>query len=594
MSRTRGLGFRVYLEGVLLPVQPRSVIVGSSYGGPAQVAIALPPFQHTILLSLKPRTHAVVFWRDLDNPVVDDTSWRLLAEGEITGYRHGKSAAGNLYIDMVVETIDNHWASTYAMTFTSATTLFSSAGSDNRLVFGTQGRVTQVIDTEKRAPLPIETDIQSLVKKQVNVPELFVELLRYVRTVSEFFKTTDDRLHIVDRLAFVPDDEIGVLVEKKKLQTILNKTFSEYPEDGRLLTILKAMLANVSYVYQSVPLPSFVNGGLKQFFLVPEVPFAAPPRCNVFFSGNVSHWEFGRSFLTEPTRARFTSSPLSDEGGQFFETFFAPTQMQALAERILAATEQQKTIDGIILGNEAAPESRENEKGVIPMINQFHAFDTLSIGGDDVAARRKYLCGLVEFELILAQHRTREMTMVMPYNPNAVVGMTGVFIDESAIIFGRVVSVRHTLAAEGSPETQVQMDHCREEDLADLTSPVWKNVRFTNAEKLDATYESFFGQGHASILAPTSVGSAALGTRNSSQIAAAREVRKTYLRSPDQLRFSEEYCARHVATLREFMAFVGANSEGGNFTGGPFRAEWANVGKQIAEALSVHAQDVSR
>lgn len=594
MSRTRGLGFQVYLEGVLLPIQPRSVTVSSTYGQPAQVAVAIPPFRHTVLLSLKPRTHVAVFWRDLDNPATDDSSWRLLAEGEITGYRHGKAAQGNLYIDLMIETLDNHWATTYAMTFTSAQSLFSTFGSDNVLVFGTQGRVTSLLPTDGRAPVPLETDIQTLLKKQVALPELFVELLKYVRKVSEFFKTADDRLHIVDRLAYVPDAQIGSLVAKERVQPLLNQTFTEYPEDGRLLTILKAMLSNVSYVYQSAPLPSFVDGHLKQFFLLPELPFLAPPRCNVFFAGSVSAWGFNRSFLLEPTRARFVSAPLTGANGQLYESFYAPPQMEALAKRFLAGKETGKTVDGIILGSDAAPESRENEKGVIPLVSQFHAYDTLSVGDDNPEKRREYLSGLVEFELSLAQHRSREMSIVMPFNPSVVVGFPGVFIDESAIIFGRVVSVRHILAAEGAPETQVQMDCCREEDLSDLQDPTWKNQRFTDPVQLDATYESFFGKGIASILAPTSVGSAALGSRNASQIDAARELLKVYSSAPDQMGFAEEYCARPIATLRDFMGFVGANSEGGNFTGGPFRKEWAVVGKQIAEALSVHAQDVSK
>lgn len=595
MSRTRGMEFRVYVEGILLPVQPRAIQVNSAAGVPAHVSISLPPFNHKVLASLKPRTHVAAFWRDLDNFDRSDSQWRLLGEGEVSGYSHGKSANGYMYADLGIETLDNQWASTYAMVFQGMNVLSSSQGGESVLLFGTNATVTREVNSEGQFVLPIETTIQSLLKKEgLFIPELFAEMLTFVRDASEYFKTVDDRLHISSRLAYVPDEEIKSFISKRQAAGVLNKVFTEFPEDGRLITILMAMLRNVSYLYQSCPMPTLVEKSLKQFFLIPDVPFAAPPRCNTFFSSTVTTWGFSRSFLAEPTRARYLGPPVGKEDGVLLEQYYAPEPIQKLADRMKSGSEPGKTIDGLMLRStdDVRPESREDEKGVIPMSERFQAYEAFSFEDPDVQARRKYFTGLVEYDLLLAQHRGRQLSISMPFTPNPVAGMPGVFIDDNAIIFGMVVSVSHAIVAEGAPETQVTMAVCREEDFADLTMPTWKNTAFTDPKKLDDTYAAFFGKGHASIMAPFQAGSAAVGSRHAKQIQAARDLLKAHNASPDPASFSAAYASREVVDLRGFMEFVGARHEGGNYTGGPFRTAWTVAAKQMAQQLSVQAQDV--
>lgn len=596
MSRVRGFQFRVYLEGVLLPAQPRAISIQMSFGSPASVTVSLPSFAFSVLQKIKPRTHVVVFVKDLDCSVEGDEGWTLVAEGEVRGYRMGKGAPGSHYSDLVIQTLDAYWSQTYAMQFTSTQMLFSSSGSDGKMVFGTGGNVT-VVPLNQNAPLPVESDIQGLIKKSDAVfPELFADLLGYARKVNEFFGLADERLRIVDRLAYVPDEEIKKLTDAKKIGTLLNEVWSQYPENGRLDTILGAMMANVNYVYQSVANPSGFQTStqgpvIRQFYLMPDLPFIAPPRCNTIFSGETSDWTFSRDILSEPTRARFVLPPVGSKTGRFFESYYSPVQMQEIAKRVSTPTPGSVTVDGYIMKGSGVPDgSREDVKGVIPLVDQFHTYDLTASGTRTPEDRQKYLSARVEYALFLEQHKQRTLGVSMPYNPNLMCGFTGLFLDPSMTTFGRISQIGHELVAEGAPTTRVMFDHCHSAPPF-VDPPVWMNKAYVIAKRLDDTYEKLLGAGHKSVLAPMEAGGLFSGFATGQD--AAKRLLSVYEAQEAKEVFASTYSARPIATLSQFFAFVKAKRAGPNFTGGPFRAEWIAAASDVAKELTALAQDVS-
>lgn len=562
-----------------MPCEPSAITVRMAPGAPVSASISMPPTDRRETALLKPRTHVAVFYRQDGS---DDDQWRLFFDGEIVGYAAASSAAAGISSDFFIQGIDNYWWSTYALHFQAAASIASSNAFDAKLVFGTDGNVPRFIDMEGRAAIPVESDIQRLVKSESHFPKLFADLLRYVPNLSAFFKDADARLRFSDRLAFLQDDEIGKLITAEQGAAIFNSAFGHAPQDGRLMDILQSMMGNLYYGFQSLAMPGLIGGELRQFLLIPHSPEAAPPRCNVIFPGKVSSWSMRRMYLEEPTRARFSLPFLTDGGANTFEPhYYAPRQMEEIARQVKAGS--AVTIDGLLLKDPSLPEeSREDVKGVIPRIETFHGYDSVASGITDETERNRYFSGLVERELLLAQHRTRELAVTGPFNPFVVPGFTGLLADRGATMIGNIGSVEHVVSTGGA-STTVRMDTCRERGFNSIARAAWQSRRFVDPKELAATYSHFFGDGHGSILDAFSGSDI---RQASTQEQAASRLVAAYEALAEREAFEEAYTRRKIASMSDYFSFVKATADGAGYKGGPFRDAWRKPALALAEALS--------
>jgi hypothetical protein len=283
--------------------------------------------------------------------------------------------------------------------------------------------------------------------------------------------------------------------------------------------------------------------------------------------------------------------PESDEMSR--QHFYAPEQMEAIAREFLAAEGQARNIDGLQMsGDDVAEESREDIKGVLPLISNLQVFDNLVLGGEVADDERKsYFSELADHGLKLAQHAPRVVRTSGRFNPALVCGLPGVFLMEHGVVFGNIQSVDHAIHSGGTATTSCVMTHCRDEDLSDLREPVWKNARYTDPKQLDETYATLLGDGHASILAPISGLGTLLEAGFSDQTLAAQRLFEAYASSGDKEAFEAGYTDRSMVRLDELFRFLRASPVGQNYRGGPFREEWAAVAQEVAANLAEPVRD---
>jgi hypothetical protein len=597
LSEIRTLSFRVYLEGVLLPEGAIAAAqIQVAPGSPKAFQISLPPLPLSLAKRIRPRTHVAVFYNDSLGDVTD-TAWKLWAEGEILGYSFQKAAHGSIRTVLRMEGIENYWQYTYALHFQSAKSLGGSNFHDAEIIMGTAGRVLTLDFPAGANPINVQNQVLSAIDapEDTPFPELFVRLFRSIETLNQFFADSSERLRIGDRLSWVSDDDIERLIPAKTVSALMGRSFSQSPSDARLISIMQSLMANVHYGYQTIAMPPFVDGRPAEFLIKPDVPFIAPPRCNVLFPGRTSSFTFQRSYLAEPTRARFSLSVGMRPGAdrQFRQHYYAPEQMEDVVNTVLSTDGEPRNIEAIQLsGDDLDEESREDIKGVIPLVSVIPTFDSIVLGGEvGEDERKEYFSALTAYNLKLAQHAPRVLTMSGPFNPYVVCGLPGVLLTEQGAIFGNIQSVTHSAHSAGVPKTNVVMTHCREEDLSSLREPVWKNSRYTDREQIDTTYASLLGDGHASMLAPVTALADVLDTRSVDQAVAGQRLIEAYAAARDKESFEEVYTRRSITTLVDLFGFLKAERIGQNYQGKAFREEWAAVAREVALNLTQTVQD---
>lgn len=596
MSEIRSIEFRVYLEGVLLPENIVSAAeVHVRPGQPKSFQVSLPALPLSLVRRIRPRTHVAVFFRDGLEEGADP--WKLWAEGEFVGYGFQKSATGSIRTILAMEGIENYWRYTYAMHFQEAKSIGTSSFHDAEIVLGTAGRVLTLQMPEGGNVINVQTQVLAAIDEAADTPfpELFVKLFRSIRDLNAFFQSATDRLRLEDRFSFVPDDEVAQLIPAQSLSALMGRAFTSHPADATLLSIMQALMGNVHYGYQTVTFPPFVDGRPAEFLVKPDVPFVAPPRCNVIFPGRTTSFSFQRAYLSEPTRARMSLSVTrSPDGDRNFRLhFYAPEQMEGVVQEVLSTDGAPRNIEALQMsGDDVDDESREDIKGVIPLVSNIPLFELNVLSAETTEAERKaYFSGLTNYNLKLAQHGPRGLSVSGPFNPYLVCGLPGALLTEQGVIFGNIQSVSHSVHSSGAPQTSVVMTHCRDEDLSELQEPVWKNERYTDRDRLDETYATLLGEGHASILAPVSGLGELLATRFRDQALAAERLLDTYRSTEVKESFEEAYTRRSIVRLKELFGFLKATLVGQNYQGGPFRGEWSAVAREVASHLSQVVQD---
>lgn len=595
MARIRELELQVYLEGVLLPARPVGSVIRVQANAPKQISLTLPPFALDIAEKLRPRTHCLILWREGPQDDTSAASWKLWAEAEFVGLRYQKSAAGEFSLVLDLEGIENYWRYSYAILFQSHKSLSGTNLHDSTVVFGTAGNIRTIDFPGGSNPIPLQTEIAQLFNKDpadVTFPEVFRDLFVGVEDLNAFFGAASDRLRLADRLNFVPDAEISTLARAQNLARLVEDTFTQHPRGASLLEIMGALMGNAHYGYQSVAFPSFIDDRFSEFLLKPDVPFVAPPRCNVIFPGQIRSLSYERQMLQEPTRMRFSLPVAVDsQDANLRRHYYAPDAMERIVEEV-RDNDAELNIENLLLVEDdgVVDESREDIKGVLPSVSNFPAFEALTLADTEVD-RDEYFAGLTQYQLALQQLAPRTLRVTGPFNPHLVCGFPALVIAEHGVFIGNVVTVTHQGYVETVPTTTAVLSHVRQSDVSDLTEPLWKNARYTDKDQLDDTYAALLGQGMTSILAPTAEFGAALSTRSSSQTAAARRIRQSHADATDKAGFERGYSQRSLTTFADVLRFLRAERIGQDLTGRTFRPDWVAPVREVVAALRNRVQD---
>lgn len=196
-----------------------------------------------------------------------------------------------------------------------------------------------------------------------------------------------------------------------------------------------------------------VGEHLFTHLILPEIFFAAPPRCNVVFPDQYYSFQYNRNFLREVTR-------LSLQGG-----IGIAGQNLKMAGRHYFAPDTKGVAHGkggtlyatlgyggrVILPHEV-------HSGVIPKFEWVSDGHRWSSKADKAGGNTSpngtsvpYLQRLANYNLFLNRWSSRSMSVSGVFNPNLVVGLPGVVIDRSSPAPHIIKSVQGTLGIDLTP-----------------------------------------------------------------------------------------------------------------------------------------------
>lgn len=259
---------------------------------------------------------------------------------------------------------------------------------------------------------------------------------------------------------------------------------------------------------------------INSFIIKPPTFYTAPPACNVLFPDLYTSFSASRMFLEEPTRLLLRTPPGGISGISAQHAFLAPGSLNNAVTQLISrpvkidAQEASPTpfqiqtplnlpgflfsdsdisdkpgtpltyLYRVLMASKTLPEeSREDIKGLIdreiqlPM--QVFAAALLNIErkpdpdnpGNIVStpsgrlAFQQYLVNVANFELLLAQHAPREITVVGPFNPYIVPGLPFAVLDEVNPVIADAGSVTWSVSADGFGTTTISGIYARERDI---------------------------------------------------------------------------------------------------------------------------------
>lgn len=244
---------------------------------------------------------------------------------------------------------------------------------------------------------------------------------------------------------------------------------------------------------------------INSFFIKPSTFYTAPPACNVLFPEMIQGYQTSQNYLEEPTRLALKIPPQTIEGVFYKNIYFAPAQLKDIIEASLllrnracgevgnsgSGQVRDKTADEVrqdvkatghlvgvlpendngatrlyrtLLSTGVNQESREDHKGVLSADIDL-PIEALLLNQLAGESREKYLAQIAEYELWLAQHRSRGFTVSGPFNPYIVPGFPLCVLDSEIPTFAEVGAITWSIDANGMGSYNIQGIYPRNDDV---------------------------------------------------------------------------------------------------------------------------------
>ena len=161
---------------------------------------------------------------------------------------------------------------------------------------------------------------------------------------------------------------------------------------------------------------------LYQQVFRPDVWFAAPPRCNVFFPESYESLSYQRMFLQEPTRLMLkTNDEFFGEDELFDNFYFAPTAGNLKGERANFTSMLQSQL---LL--------HERFTGILPVFEKMGEFNVFASQAEHRVALGSVSLAQRTANFLYFRHRfnARRMSLTGKFNPYVAVGCPGLVIDK--------------------------------------------------------------------------------------------------------------------------------------------------------------------
>jgi hypothetical protein len=530
VAEVKKLDIEVRLEGVL--VEFCKVSISTRVNQPSSAVIDLVPVSKT--RHIRPRTGVQVFYFDdaVESTAPDDTKWKLLFDGEVTGRGFIKESGQRMF-RLYCSDISNYFRSVM-LAYYSGFDIDSIVGRENLFLGITGGKFTvnsPVLSLEQEILANFKAGAALSNPNELNLADGLRYLIQESAFRNVFFLLAYSRWNIGDRIVSLPDEAIGSLLNDKLLSQLFGDISGKLTADGTFMTMLQYVMSAVYYQYVSVPTASrIVQEGrpvVNSFILKPHTMMSVPPMCNVLYPDQYTKAEFNRNFLAEPTRLRMATDHLGfgekvnwnsvSVGGAFLtddegvlrteleevyrfskEGTYSPlvllskeeqakgivpawTNMKSPAYSDVGKIVRDSVETGSSIENTDGSESVDANKPVgsravdkVFDINKFRQSDA----PDQVD---EYIKQVAFYEYKVERHRARVATVDAPFNPNIVPGFPCLVLDSVVPFIGEVQGITYEITSDGYNMMSLNLGFCREALAGEETMkffPPWINHRY--------------------------------------------------------------------------------------------------------------------
>lgn len=520
----RELDFKLYIEGI--EVDFVNAQVSATANAASQMTITMVPASP--IWDIRPRSLIHMFFLDDYNGPEPDGSfqseavWRLLWEGEAIGVRYSKSPGSrNVTLDCV--DLSNYWD--YTQQYFISGLKHGIPTAERQIFFGTTEVQFNILQS-------ISFWYGEFLGGAANVSEFIVELVKKFTDKLIHWEPLNRRLKLNDKTFAIPDDQVKRLIQASQLKEILGDITGQLGGRATITSLINHIKQLIYYIHIPVIAPPFRKGSsitgnrdsTTSFLFKPNIYMTVPPRCNVIFPDQISHLNYSRSFLAEPTRLSMSASHAltARNRSELFQThYYAPAQLREVLGLIANDPNTKKSVSvGQLNGRifteeeldrleEAGKVSRERgripfvmteeefEKGIIPLPIQLPFSKYATIARDNETLK-KNLQQVAEYQFQLHRYSPRSLTAQMEFNPWVVLSFPCAIFDASRSYFGNIVNITHHLDSTGGAYTQINCNLAREmviEDDEIPFLPVWLNERYhpQNASGASGTYRELLG-----------------------------------------------------------------------------------------------------
>lgn len=339
MTAGKPLNARLFLEGMEVP------LIGATCTHTVDMAaisyIDIVP--HRTINNIKARTLVHLFVRDLNNEK-EGFPYVLAFEGEVFGFNFGKTPTSRM---MTLSCIDlsSYWDNVISYFFNAAQSLGKGAeaiGQEAMLKQGVTGAggVETVNVTHSTASFFKSILDEALRAVDADFLDALVAVYKRIADVNEFYKFSEERLRIVDRIKMKSSGKLSQLLSKKESVDYFMGLAGGLGGVETLRNVVNYLMNIIFHDFVSVPFPAVVkNKTIKQssirntkdktsigeFIFKPNMYMVPPPICNIFFPDEYSSFNFSRNFFQEPTRLIYQPElPMIGGGGVSLLHVYAP------------------------------------------------------------------------------------------------------------------------------------------------------------------------------------------------------------------------------------------------------------------------------
>ena len=342
MAQGRPLNAKLFLEGIEVPFIGASITCTVNQASIAYIDL----IPHVEINNIKPRTQVQLHVRDF-NDEKGNFPYVLAWEGEVFGFTQGKTAASRMFTISCID-YTSYWDNVLTYFFNTEQSL--GKGMKNFAKVGQDALSTTKLGISLHAVVHSSGSFfKQLLSNVLNDSskdflDAFIEVLKNVNEVNEFYNLATDRLRINDRIALHSSQALNELLNQAESLQWFTAVIGRNTGYTTLRTVVQDLLGLIFHDFSPIPFPGRVANAditnplisqsnekqtIGNFVFKPNLYMIPPPSCNIFFPDEYSNFQYSRNFFQEPTRIMYRPEiPRAFSGGsQVLPLTFQPDSL---------------------------------------------------------------------------------------------------------------------------------------------------------------------------------------------------------------------------------------------------------------------------